>query len=766
MGNLRGARAIIRSIRSYSVSRVPVSLRFALALVVIGVATHWQWFIPGNQFRWGDDLGASSVALPQYGVSYVSWLSFSGLGGINIQPYQLMFFQSWRLLSILGANFPITEQLTMLWPIAILSFLSPYLFIRRLLRSNSGGFEAALVYGLSTSLLVYEGFEIFLALAFSLLPLVLFSMDVFLERRSWRSLLVFVLCFSALCSIDIRVAFLGSLLLLWFTLFSLTVSGRRLPNIWQILVGGGLLILLNIYWVVVAVGVSGATIASVTSRSVFGNSFTNLEHAVTLVNGAWVNGSIIVFSRGPISLVMWIIPILAIAGAFANCSKGLLPRWSVNLFAGAIALVGVMLAKQGNPPFSALYPWVYTHVPGFSLFRVGTDFFIIASLGYAILIGRLFTSVRWSVEGIKKMPYGTLCQIALAIALAFIIVPVVDGQVGGIFVHRSQPSGLQRVDTFIEAQKGFFRTLWLPDVPIWSSFSLYHPAVGAVTLLDKGEPLQYSVIPFGPVSVGMATVQHLGAAKGRRVLESYSVRYLVLPPSDSSNTSPLYFYYGEPRKFYLTWLEHQRWLKKIHGIGDGYSVYRVDSPKVSGLVTGLNTAKNKQTFMINSGLLVAATAREPRVGSTVSVSMLYNRSWRAYLVPLRELDSVCHVTDRRVNSCAVSSGLPLLLNSWLGGWQPIGAEIGPAGELKFRVTSASLANIKSARGTGPVGIVMVFGPAFAESILFLLAETIMGILIGLVLLLPMMRARWLKTEVDPGSCTSTYEVDLGSWTPS
>src|ERR1700686_2197755 len=133
--------------RSDFVSRIPVSFRFALALVAIGVASHWQWFIPGYQFRWGDNTGVVATALPQYGVSYVGWLSFTGLGGANIQPFQLMFFQSWHLLSLLGANFSITEQLTMLWPIAVLSFLSPYLFVRRLLMSDSGGFAAALVYG-------------------------------------------------------------------------------------------------------------------------------------------------------------------------------------------------------------------------------------------------------------------------------------------------------------------------------------------------------------------------------------------------------------------------------------------------------------------------------------------------------------------------------------------------------------------------------------------------------------------------------------------
>jgi len=718
--------------KSNWVSRIPVPTRFALALIVIGVLSHWQWFVPGYQFRWGDSAGPSAAAFPQFGFSYGGWLSLTDLGGANIQPYQLMFIQTWHILAAFGADFPVAEQITMLWPIAILSFLSPYLFIRRLLRSDRAGFAGALVYGLSASILLYQGYEVFLALAFSITPLVLVAMDVFLERRSWNSLLVLVLTFCALSYIEIRIAFLTVLLTLWFVLIALYRGRRRLPDISKVLVGGALIVLLNIFWIIVIVQTSTNALTQTTGRGVFGNNLTNFVHAITLVPGSWVNGTLVAFALGPIPPLMWILPALAIAGMFSTTSSSWLPSWAVNLFAATIAFGGVLLATQGNPPLPFLFPWVYSHVPGFSLFRTGTDFAIVASLGYGILIGQLFIN-GWQAapsRGVKI--FRIFCQIGLAAVILCTLVPAVDGQVGSLFVHRSAPQGLQRVEALIGSQSEFFRTLWLPSLPVWSTYSLSHPAVGAADLLGPGQPLEYSV-PYG-TSTGSSLVEHLGSVVGRKVLQKYSIRYLILPPPDSPDTGIFYLYYGEPRSFYLKWLNNQRWLTKVPNISEGYNVYRVTQSSTTPLIDEITNVKSGVSAVINSSLLVGKINRNLRVGDSVSVSMLNNQNWHAYLVPLKELAGVCQLSGTRINHCKVGSGFTLLLNSWLSGWQPLSHEVGSVGQLKFRVSAASLKQVGSVKGTGPEGIILVFGPAAEEWSWFLLAQLVLGILILTLLL--------------------------------
>jgi len=719
------AKSTIRDrYNALSLSKISVSVRFALILVVIAVVSHWQWFVPGYQFRWSDSGGIPAAAFPQYGVSYVDWLSFTGLGGINIQPYQFMFLQSWHLLADLGVNFALTEQLTMLWPIALLSFLGPYFFIRRILKSDLGGFAGALVFGFSTTFLVFQGYEVFLALAFSLLPFVMFTLDVFLVRRSWNSLVVLVVSFSVLCYVEIRVAFLALLMLLWYLVFA-HFLGRRLPSIWKVSVGCCLFLLLNIFWIVEAFGVSHSSIVSTTSRSVFGNGFTNFEHAITLVNGSWVNGSIVPFTLGPIGIVMWCLPILAIVGASV---RGATPRWIIGTFAGTVAVAGVMLAKQANPPFSFLFPWVYDHVPGFSLYRVGSDFFILASLGYGILIGRFFATRAWSRVDFKRVSYRTLYPIALAAVVVSVAVPLIDGRVGSLFVHRSQPTGLSKVDAFIDDQSSFFRTLWLPTVPNWSDFSLTHPAVGGTDLLGAGQPLSSSVT-YG-TSTASVTLKELGSAYGKEVLDQYSVRFLVLPPPDSANLGPMYVYYGEPREFYLHWLERQAWLKPVPGFGQGFSVFRVISSKSRGLISVSEDGTSAQPFVVNSGLLVAGLSEAPQSGTIVNASMLYNSNWRAYLVPEKELAGACQIEEAKIESCAIGSGFHLLLDEG-SGWKSLSLEKGPTGQLQFRVPTAALKGLP--KGAGQVAVVVVFASELETWSLFYVAEAVL-LLLGLFVL--------------------------------
>jgi len=388
-----------------------------------------------------------------------------------------------------------------------------------------------------------------------------------------------------------------------------------------------------------------------------------------------------------------------------------------------------MLGTQANPPFSWLFPWVFNHVPGFSLFRVGADFLIIASLGYGILIGRLFATRTWSSKDFKRLTYKILYPIGLAAVVVSIFVPLVDGQVGALFVHRTQPSGLSRVETFTNDKKGFFRTLWLPTVPNWSNFSLSHPAVGAADLLDSGQPLEFSA-GYG-TTTGAATLQQLGSVFGREVLQKYSVRYLVLPPSDTANLGPLYVDYGEPRRFYLAWLESRKWLKQVPGFDDGYNVFHIIHSKARGLISVAESGLNTRSFVVNSGLLVAGLSEVPKSGSTVIASMLYNPNWRAYLVPLNELGNVCRITEGKVESCGVSSAYPLLLDSSSGSWKSLLSEKGSTGQLQFRIPSAARNSLT--KGADKMAIVMVFGSALETWSLFYMAQIILALL-GLILL--------------------------------
>jgi hypothetical protein len=692
-----------------------------VALIVIGVVTHWQWFVPGYQFRWGDSGGVPAANFPQFGTSFVNWISSTGLGSVNIQPYQSMFYQLWRIASFMGLSFSTTEQLTMLLPMALLSFVSPFLFIRRILRSDVAGFAGALVYGLSTSLLIYEGYEISLGLAFSLLPLTLFAFEVFLRRGSWKTLFGFILIFNVLIYIEVRIAFLAGLLIIWLTITLLGFRNYKFPSIWKFVSAFALLLLLNAFWVLDALTTASGSIASTTGRGIFGNNFINFSHAVTLVSGSWVNGTVNVFFLSHIPLIMWVVPILAIFGAFAHSKTDKDSQWPITLFAGAIAVSGILLGKQANPPLSSIFPFFYKHVPGFSLFRTGTDFLIIASLGYAILIGRLIASSNYSLKSFSGFSNRALAPIALACVIVYLATPAVDGRIGGLFVHRSEPSGLSQLASLVESENGFSRILWLPAVPLWSTYSLSHPSVGALDLIASGEPLQYNV-PFG-VTPEVAALARLSSARGLAILKQFSFQYVVLPPPDTASTGDFYAQWSHPRSFYVAWANQQPWLNKVKGYFGSYSVYRLNGQSVNKLISVKERQVVSKDFVVNSNLLVGTFSARPREGTTVFTSMLYNSNWHAYLVPARQLNDLCHMNGNTLQSCPVSTGLRLLSTLFHNRWPAIKASRVSGGELMFRIPKSSLKALDNGPSREPIGIVIIFGSAYRRLLLIILAET-------------------------------------------
>lgn len=724
-------------------------------LIGIAVLSHWQWFIPGFQFRWGDSTGLPTAAFRQFGYSYVNWLSLTDIGRVNIQPYQLMFFQLWKLCAKVGLSFPVTEQITMLWPIAILSFMSPYLLIKRFLKSDVGGVWGALVYGLGTSLLVYEGYEIFLALAFALLPLVLFAFDYYLELQTWRELLIFIVCINLLIYIDIRVAFLSVLLTIWYAIVLFSSRHRFIPSWRQVLTMGGCLIALNAFWLNITFSTSNSSITSTTSRTIFGNSFTDILHAITLVSGSWVNGEIVPFTLSGISPIMWMLPIFAFAGAFALSPDAGLPNWATTVFAGGVSLAAVMLAKQVNPPFPSVFTFFYYHVPGFSLFRVGTDFYIIATLGYAILIGRLVSSTQLSSKGRYAVPLGVIVRFGLSVVLISVLAPMISGKVGGLFVHRSEPYGLARVSTFFQSQSGFFRTLWLPATPDWTTYSLTHPAVSAVDLLDTTDPLHY-VPPYG-TSYGVAITSEIASDVGISALGTYSIRYIVLPPSDSRNTSPLYAEFGEKRSFYLSWLEREVWLKQVLKPFGGYTVFQVVGVRTAPLISAMEGNVRLMSSLINSNVLVGVLSKRLPMGRVLSVSMAYSQGWHAYVVPLDLLKGVCDFGPQELSHCKQGSGLKLLLALRSQVEPSLSASEGKRGQLTLVMAPSRSAERGVVDLHGPTAIIVVFGDALLNLILFNLAQIVLGVILAILMFGSVRRIWILKWRTQIGVQSSKAE---------
>ena len=208
-----------------------------------------------------------------------------------------------------------------------------------------------------------------------------------------------------------------------------------------------------------------------------------------------------------------IIPILAFIPLLLKKAKNEKKIIIVTL----IALTGIFLAKGVNDPFGIVYILFLKYIPGFSMFRDPTKFYIPIALCFSLLIplGLEILSIRLSkIKFIKDMSV----TITFFIFIAFwiiILLPLINGTVGGIFKLKSLPNEYINYKNFITQQPEFFRTLWIPQIQRYGYFSNNHPAIGR------------SEIFHNQTLKGM--IKELEAPDMEQKLSDLSVKYIVIP---------------------------------------------------------------------------------------------------------------------------------------------------------------------------------------------------------------------------------------------
>lgn len=101
-------------------------------------------------------------------------------------------------------------------------------------------------------------------------------------------------------------------------------------------------------------------------------SFASFSNSLSLLHPNWpenIFGK--VYFQRPEFLI---IPIIAFA------------TLRLNKYFALLVLIGAFLAKGTNEPFGGIYLWLFNNIPGFSLFRDPTKFYLFLALGYSVLI--------------------------------------------------------------------------------------------------------------------------------------------------------------------------------------------------------------------------------------------------------------------------------------------------------------------------------------------------------------------------------------------
>jgi hypothetical protein len=610
-----------------------------ILLVALGVVSHLVWFMPGSILTYGDWLYRTAEHVRELPGAWGVWSGFSDFGAPNITLYSFPLRGIfWPLLVALGFSYDMAIKLTLMIPIAVLGFVAPYLLAKKLTGDQIIAFAMAVFYGATTYFIRIQTDHLPIAFLYALLPLLVYVFLLALERDKVYHWVLVALLSGVVSAYDLRI---GLVFVFIFVCLYLSMLRYRRVRPAHLALAFGLILLLNAYWMLPTLfGGLGGAISAVAERGLFGDALFDLQHALTIFDASWTGGRPNHdFIMQPVQLQFWIIPVMAFACLFmAQKTFTKLERRYIYCFA-FIAIVSIFLTKQSSEPLPGMYQWLYTHIPGFSLFREASKFYVLTALAYFILIG--FTLV-----GLKRM--ASLRQFVAPLAIlvvigvsAYNLRPLLNGQIGTLFTPKAIPSDYQRLKKVILSSADFYRTYWMPRDSRWGTYTNLHPQInGAGIVQGAWAPLAAAAPGADSTSLSVSSPEQilsiLKLPFANTLLDAASIKYVIVPLRDQANEDDFYRYYGDDRGHFEEELEALTFLKSVN-LGtkevtiyenDGYKPYlsaftnllSLDSLMNISEKFSFNTHELKQEFNFNYDKPEAGSMHLRDIFDTIKIS--------------------------------------------------------------------------------------------------------------------------------------------------
>ncbi|TSC88387.1 MAG: Uncharacterized protein G01um101416_55 [Microgenomates group bacterium Gr01-1014_16] len=405
-------------------------------------------------------------------------------------PYGLLY----GLGAKIGLDFTLSIFLLGILPAFIISWFA----MGKLLKSYSLSTSARLIgqslFATNTFILMLiDGGQLSLAIAYSLIPLAIY----YISARSRFILVTLTISF-----LDIRFLYLLVILASFHTILNLRQFKYYLITG---LITGLVLVGAHSYWMLPSLFTKAPSLPTGYTRQsqVSSLSFASLTHAIFLIQPHWPK-NIFGHISSP-SPYFFLLPILAFLPLVVFPRNNRIFYWT------GIALLSLFLVKGSQPPFPQVYPWLFSHIPGFSLFRDPVKFFTLLALSYSVLIA--FSS-QYLFQKNRLLPG------LIVIYLLFLITPILRGQATGLFSKVRNPDSYLQLARFLESDPNPGGIVWIPSKPPLGYSSPTHPSTDALTLLNKR--------PFSTGVVGSYDLLNFlrEASYSGQLLDIASVKYL------------------------------------------------------------------------------------------------------------------------------------------------------------------------------------------------------------------------------------------------
>jgi len=415
-----------------------------------------------------------------------------------------MFHFPWSLL----------QRIFILFPFLIVSSVSIVLLTKKLFPENKMYFIAPLIFVLNSYILMLvSGGLVLIGIAYGLIPLIiLFLLKI--QDKSKRILSISFslgLVLSIQTLLDMRVTYMTAWILVIMYLLNIFSSKKVFD--YKLIFYGFILpfiidLLLNSFWIYPSLfmGTSafknlGDAYTSLESVKFF--SFATFENSFSLLHPNWPENIFgkIYFQRPE----FMILPLIAFSSLFFAREK---KEKLYVIFFSIIALLGIFMGKGANELFGQIYLFLFSHLPGFVLFRDSTKWYMLTAVSFSILIPYALYKLTVYKKVLRVVP------VVFLVYFVLLMLPAYLWKLPGTLQTSVVPLEYQEFNQFLSNEKTFSRTIWIPHPSRFSYQSPIHPAVSA----DQ----------YFKISTASAILRKLD----KNTLENFadqSVKYVIVP---------------------------------------------------------------------------------------------------------------------------------------------------------------------------------------------------------------------------------------------
>ena len=446
-------------------------------------------------------------------------------GSVGLGEYTIFTLWAWPMnfitgtFSSLGFTFEILERVMFVIPTLLIGVYSIRNLLQEFKLSKTSKLVAALFYLSNTYvLLLIDGGQLNISLAYAWFPtaycLFIKSIKGKFENKIIAGIGLWILGF-----FDIRFVYILGILLFTSFLYRFIFLNRKewgrsaIEWVKSGLMVGAIFSALNAYWVLplIKFPISSTVFSSLTKNSSL--DFTQLKNSISLLQPHWYEN---VFGKiPPFRKEFLLIPILTFLAPILKRKDKQVWFWTV------VAIISVFLTKGANPPFPQVYSWLFTHIPGFSLFRDSTKFFFLVALSYSVLIAFTVDEI------IKRFPkLKVIFPLFVIFYFLFLVRPVYLRQMTGTFSEPRYETDYFSLANKIKADTSFGRVFWIPSQAPLEYSSPTHPSVEASRL--------ESLRPFEIATVGTYETQNF-IREGNYMGELFDIagiKYIAYPYFD------------------------------------------------------------------------------------------------------------------------------------------------------------------------------------------------------------------------------------------